>query len=153
LVAAVTEDRVLKQRHETRIACTLTEAFAALVDVVAKGRWGGTVIVLGTTVPQQGCTYAQQRGKVLRRGKVLACLRPVSITLQETLLDPPCCVKLRLHWRLEPTDTGACVLLDARYSLNGAAALRRRHWYERIHGHCARMLEALELRVADAQET
>ena len=66
----------------------------------------------------------QQRGKVLRRGKVLAVLRPVSITLQETLLDPPCCVTLRLHWRLEPTDDGACVLLDARYSLNGAATLR-----------------------------
>jgi hypothetical protein len=50
-------------------------------------------------------------------------------------------------------DDGTCVLLDARYSLNGAAALRRRHWYERIHGHCARMLTALELRASQAQET
>jgi hypothetical protein len=144
---------VLKQRHETRLACALTEAFAALVDVAAKGRWGGAALVLGTAVPQPGCRYEQQRGKVLRRGKVLACLRPVSITLQETLFDPPCCVHLRLHWRLEPTDSGACVLLDARYSLNGAAALRRRHWYERIHGHCARMLCALESRVVQAEET
>jgi hypothetical protein len=47
----------------------------------------------------------------------------------------------------------ACVLLDARYSLNGAAAFRRRHWYERIHGHCARMLGALEARVRQAEET
>jgi hypothetical protein len=61
-------------------------------------------------------------------------------------------VKLRLHWRLEPVDEGSCVLLDARYSLNGAAALRRRHWYERISGHCARMLSALERQVL-AQET
>jgi hypothetical protein len=143
---------VLKQRHEAKLPCTMTAAFAALVDVVAKGRWGGAAIVLGTALPQPGCQYAQQRGKVLRRGKVLACLRPVSITLQETLLDPPCCVKLRLHWRLEPVDTGSCVLLDARYSLNGAAALRRRHWFERIHGHCARMLSALERRVL-AEET
>jgi hypothetical protein len=35
------------------------------------------------------------------------------------------------------------VLLDARYSLNGAASLRRRHWHERIHGHCARMVAAV----------
>ena len=133
--------------------CKLTDAFAAIVDVAAKGRWGGNAIVLGTMLPPSGCVYEQQRGKVLRRGKVLACLRPVSITLQETLLDPPCCVKLRLHWRLEPTDDGACVLLDARYSLNGAAVLRRRHWYERIHGHCARMLNALESHVPQAEET
>jgi hypothetical protein len=144
---------VLKQRHELQLGCTLTDAFAALVDVVAKGRWAGTALVLGTAQPQPGCRYEQQRGKVLRRGKVLACLRPVSITLQETLLDPPCCVNLRLHWRLEPMEMGACVLLDARYSLNGAAALRRRHWYERIHGHCARMLGALESRIKQPEET
>jgi hypothetical protein len=144
---------VLKQRHETRVACALTDAFAALVDVVGRGRWGGTTLTLGAPAPPPGCRYEQQRGKVLRRGKVLACLRPVSMTLQETLFDPPCCVQLRLHWRLEPTDAGACVLLDARYSLNGAAALRRRHWYERIHGHCARMLAALESRVVQAEET
>lgn len=144
---------MLKQRHETQVACTLTDAFGALVEVAAKGRWGGASAVLGSAQPQPGFRYEQQRGNVLRRGKVLACLRPVSITLQETLLDPPCCVKLRLHWRLEPTETGACVLLDARYSLNGAAALRRRHWYERIHAHCARMLGALESRVVQAQET
>jgi hypothetical protein len=142
---------VRRQRHEAQLECALTEAFAALVDVAGKGRWGGGTF--GVAVPQSGCRYEQQRGKVLRRGKVLACLRPVSITLQETLFDPPCCVQLRLHWRLEPTEAGACVLLDARYSLNGAAALRGRHWYERIHGHCARMLCALQVRVLQAQET
>jgi hypothetical protein len=144
---------VRKQRHEKQLGCALTDAYAALVDVVAKGRWGGSALVTGTALPDVGSCYEQQRGKVLRRGKVLALLRPVSITLQETLLDPPCCVKLRLHWRLEPKDEGACVLLDARYSLNGAAAFRRRHWYERIHGHCARMLGALEARIAEGQET
>ena len=142
-----------KQRHEIEVGCALTEAFAALVAVVAKGRWGGAAILLGTAQPQPGVHYTQQRGKVLRRGQVLACLRPVSMTLKETLLDPPCCVELRLHWRLEPTDAGACVVLDARYSLNGAAALRRRHWHERIHGHCSRMLGALKSCSAQAEET
>ena len=144
---------MLKQRHEIEVGCALTDAFTALVDVVAKGRWGGSAPVLDTALPTPGRRYEAQRGKVLRRGKVLACLRPVSITLQETLLDPPCCVNLRLHWRIEPKDDGACVLLDARYSLNGAAALRRRHWYERIHGHCVRMLGALAARVAECEET
>jgi hypothetical protein len=144
---------VLRQRHEKQLGCALTDAFMALVDVVAKGRWGGSALVLGTALPSPGCRYQQQRGKVLRRGKVLACLKPVSMTLQETLLDPPCCVTLRLHWRIEPKEQGACVLLEARYSLNGAAAFRRRHWYERIHGHCARMLSALEARIAEAEET
>jgi hypothetical protein len=144
---------VQKQRHEVELRCALTAAFAALVAVVARGRWGGASMALDAAQPQPGSHYAQQRGKVLRRGKVLACLKPVSMTLKETLLDPPCCVELRLHWRLEPTDAGACVVLDARYSLNGAAALRRRHWYERIHGHCARMQGALASCVVDAEET
>jgi len=143
---------VLKQRHEKQLACPMTEAFAALVEVIGRGRWGGAALVDAATPPKPGCRYEQQRGKVLRRGKVLACLRPVSITLQEMLLDPPCCVQLRLHWRLEPVDDGSCVLLDARYLLNGAATLRRRHWQERISGHCARMLSALEQRVL-AEET
>lgn len=142
-----------KQHHETLLGCALTEAFAALVAVAAKGRWAGALLELDDGLPQPGRHYEQQRGKVLRRGKVLACLRPVSITLQETLLDPPCCVQLRLHWRLEPTEQGACVLLDARYSLNGAATLRRRHWDERIRGHCTRLLGALNSSVRQAKET
>lgn len=141
-----------KQRHEIELGCALTAAFAALVAVVAKGRWSAG-IALEAAQPHTGCRYSQQRGKVLRRGQVLACLKPVSMTLKETLLDPPCCVELRLHWRLEPTDAGACVVLDARYSLNGAAALRRRHWHERIHGHCARMQDALKSCVVEAKET
>ena len=141
------------QRHEARFAQPLTAVFTAMIDVAARGRWGGGAIVAGTPSSRAGCQYAQQRGKVLRRGKVLECLRPVSLTVQETLLDPPCCVSLRLHWRIEPKEDGACVLLDARYSLNGAAALRRRHWYERIHGHCVRMLGALAARVSQYEET
>lgn len=144
-----------KQRHEIELGCTLTVAFAALLGVVAKGRWAapGLGLEAAQPQPQPGCRYSQQRGQVLRRGKVLACLKPVSMTLKETLLDPPCCVELRLHWRLEPTDLGACVVLDARYSLNGAAALRRRHWYERIHGHCTRMQGALKSCIIEAEET
>ena len=141
-----------KQRHERRLACHMTEAFTALVEVVGHGRWGGTPLAGEAPPLKPGCRYEQQRGTVLRRGKVLACLRPVSITLQEVLLDPPCCVQLRLHWRLEPVNDGSCVLLDVRYLLNGAATFRRRHWRERISSHCTRMLGALEQRVL-AKET
>jgi hypothetical protein len=136
-----------------QLACPITSAFGAVVEVVAHGRWAGVEIAPATAQPRAGCQYAQQRGKVFRRGKVLECLRPVSITLQETLLDPPCCVKLRLHWRVEPVDAGSHVLLDARYSLNGAAALRSKHWHGRIHAHCSRMLGALGRRIAVTEET
>ena len=88
---------------------------------------------------------------MLRRGKVLECLRPVKLTLEETLLDRPCRVQLRLKWRVEPLETSSCVLLEASYTLNGAASLRRRHWDECIHGHCVRMLGALRPQIAAAQ--
>jgi hypothetical protein len=60
-------------------------------------------------------------------------------------------VKLRLHWRLEPLDAGSCVLLEVRYSLNGAASLRRRHWNERLHAHCARMLGTLRRHLTELE--
>jgi hypothetical protein len=140
-----------RQRHEIRLDAPITAAFAALVDVAARGRWGAARLVLDAPRPRAGCEYAQQRGSVFRRGKVLECLRPVSIKLEETLLDPPCCVKLRLHWRLEPLDLGSWVLLEARYALRGASVLRPRHWHERIHGHCSRMLGALAPQIAAAE--
>ena len=140
-----------RQRHETRLDAPITHVFAALIDVVARGRWGAAQVVLNAPQPRPGCEYAQQRRTVFRRGKVLECLRPVKLTLEETLLDRPCRVKLRLQWRLEPLDSGSCVLLEAKYSLNGAATLRRGHWRERIHGHCARMLGALAPQIAAAR--
>jgi hypothetical protein len=144
---------VPKQRHEMEFTSAMADVFGALLAVAARGRWA-TALVVGLSAPRSGCEYAQQRGKVLRRGKVLECLRPVSLTLQETLLDPPCCVRLRLHWRVEPVEGGSNVLLDARYALNGAATLRRRHWHERIQGHCHRMLVAIERQVSEvAKET
>jgi uncharacterized protein YndB with AHSA1/START domain len=142
---------VPRQRHETRIDAPITHVFAALVDVVARGRWGGAQIVPGTPRPRPGCEYAQQRRTVFGRGRVVECLKPVRLALEETLLDRPCRVKLRLQWRLEPLEEGSCVLLEAKYSLNGAALLRRRHWHERIHGHCARMLGALVPQIAAAR--
>jgi len=140
-----------RQRHETRLEAPITSVFSALIDVVARGRWGAARIVLDAPQPRPGCEYAQQRRTVLRRGKVLECLRPVKLTLEETLLDRPCRVQLRLKWRLEPLETTSCVLLEASYTLNGAASLRRRHWDERIHGHCSRMLGLLRPQLAAAQ--
>ncbi|HEX5419635.1 MAG TPA: hypothetical protein VFY39_06525, partial [Gammaproteobacteria bacterium] len=81
------------------------------------------------------------------------CIPPVSITLSETLLDAPCCVRLRLRWKLEPMDFVSFLRLDASFDLKGAAALRRRHWTERVNGHCTRMIAALEaVLAAQAQE-
>lgn len=140
-----------RQRHETRLEAPITSVFAALIDVVARGRWGGARTILDSPQPRPGCEYAQQRRSVLRRGKVLECLRPVTLTLEETLLDRPCRVTLRLKWRLEPLESSSCVLLEAKYSLNGAASLRRKHWDEQIHAHCARMLAALRPQLAAAQ--
>jgi hypothetical protein len=143
------EDERLKQRHDARFAAPLAQVFAALVEAAARGRWANPLAPLDAA-PRAGLDYAQQRGKVLRRGRVLECLRPLSLKLDETLLDPPCCVRLKLHWRLEPLDSGSHLLLDARYTLNGAATLRRKHWGERIHGHCARMHEAIAKLLARA---
>src|SRR5690606_16985980 len=128
--------------------------FAASIIAAARGRWGQHAAPdQPVPLPSSGCLYVQMRGSVLRRGKVVEVLRPVALTLQETLLDPPCCVRLKLRWRLEPLDDGSLARLDARYTLNGAATLRARHWRGRIEAHCRRMLEATRVHVVRLLES
>lgn len=135
---------MLRQHHETELDRPMAESFNALVNVVARGRWAAKLsLEPPETLPRSGMCYEQQRGSVLRRGRVIECIRPVSITLHETLLDPPCRVELRLRWRLEPVEAGSRLRLDASFELNGAASFRKRHWSSRIRGHCSRMIEAL----------
>ena len=139
-----------RQHHETLLERPMAEIFAALVGIVGHGRWGGNGLLgAGGGALPPGTRYEQQRGSVLRRGRVVECIRPVSITVQETLLDPPCRVELKLRWRLEPGDAGSRLRLDAVYKLVGAAAFRKEHWDRRIRAHCSRMLASLEAALAE----
>ncbi|MFO7285782.1 MAG: hypothetical protein LOD94_00705 [Gammaproteobacteria bacterium] len=142
-----------RQHHETLLDRPMAEIFSALVGVVGHGRWGGGLLGAGGDVLPAGTRYEQQRGSVLRRGRVVECIRPVSITLQETLLDPPCRVELKLRWRLEPGEAGSRLRLEASYKLGGAATFRKEHWDRCIRAHCSRMLAKLEASLAeDAQD-
>ena len=140
---------MLRQRHEAQVERPMTETFAALVNVVGRGRWTRQLLLdPADALPRHGTCYEQQRGSVLRRGRVVECIRPVSITLHETLLDPPCRVELKLRWRLEPVESGSLLRLEASFELNGAASFRKRHWNGRIRAHCGRMIAALKASLA-----
>ncbi len=144
---------MLRQRHEARVSAPITDVFAALVKTLARNRWGSADWLADPDgLPKVGQLYAQQRGSVTRRGRVVECLRPVVLTLYESLLDPPCRVRLRLGWRLEPLDEDALVLLEASYELNGPAYLNRRHWDREIRSHCRKLLKALIVRMEDMRE-
>lgn len=140
------------QRHEARNAAPVTAVFASVLQVLARRRWASEPWFDGEdTPPPVGRRYVYRDGALVRRGRVVECARPVLLTLHERLIDPPCRVSLRLRWRLEPLDGGTSVLLDARYELNGPANLNRRHWRQQIHGHCGRLLMAVQTRLVDAQ--
>ena len=96
-----------RQRFEARHAAPITDVFTALAAMLARSRWASDRL-LGEpdALPRVGQLYVQRRGGVVRRGRVVECLRPVILTLHESLLDPPCRVRLRLRWRLEPIDDG-----------------------------------------------
>jgi hypothetical protein len=145
---------MLRQRHEAQLPWPITAVFVALVDVLGHGRWGaGLSLALpgeAKSAPAVGARYAQLRGRVLRRGRVVESLRPVAFTLQESLIDPPCRVRLRLRWRLEPLDDGSFVRLDVRFELCGAAPLRKRHWNAQIAAYCERTMTRLRARLEAA---
>jgi hypothetical protein len=152
---AVREDYVSRQRHEARYSRPMLEVFAALNKVLAKHRWGSGDPGEEQYQARIGCRYERQSRSVLRRGRVLEVIRPLSLTLYETLHDPPCRVRLQLRWRLHPLESGSLLRLVLRYQLNGAATLRQRHWDGRLHAHCERVLSfvAAELQVAEATAT
>jgi hypothetical protein len=129
------------QRHETEFAEPIDVVFLALNGALAKRRWAQEPpLEPATPVPKVGCRYASRRNGVLRRGRVMECLRPVVLTLYESLVDSPCCVRLQLRWRVEPVGGRSSLRLHVRYQLNAAAALRRRHWARQIEAHCQRLL-------------
>lgn len=141
---------MFRQRHEARLAAPITDVFSALVKMLTTSRWAsGDWLAEPGGLPHIGQLYVQRRGSVIRRGRVVECLRPVVLTLYESLFDPPCRVWLRLRWRLEPLDSGSLVLLDAGYELNGPAYLNRRHWHSEIEGHCGKLLRALTVRLTE----
>ncbi len=143
-----------KQCHEAQFAEPMTLVFASLIRALARHRWAESLDYGDALpIPGVGCRYANRRDNVLRLGRVLECLRPVSLTLYETLLDAPCRVRLELRWRLEPTEHGCLLRLRVRYELNGAAQFRRRHWNGRIHAHCTRMLDFVRAAVRRAHES
>jgi hypothetical protein len=120
----------------------MNDVFLALNRVLAKRRWGALDRLGGEDLqPKPGCRYARHSRSVLRRGRVLEVIRPVSLTLYETLYDPPCRVRLQLRWRLHPIETGSLLHLTLSFQLNSAASLRQRHWQTRLHAHCVRTLQ------------
>ncbi len=132
-----------RQHQEAQSERPIAEAFAALVAVLARGRWDQQSLVGTPERLPVGIRYVQQRrGRVLRTGRIIECIRPVSITLHETLDDSPCRVELKLRWRLEPTDSGSRLHLTTHYALKGAAPLRPQHWDTRIRAHCGRVIDA-----------
>ena len=110
---------MLRQRHEATLAAPMTKVFSALVQMLARSRWASDERLAGAgRLPRVGQTYVQRRGSVIRRGRVVECLRPVVLTLYESLFDPPCRVRLRLRWRrgLRTARIGFTVSTAARRS-------------------------------------
>lgn len=141
-----------RQAHHARFEASLDTVFSALLVALARRRWAeGRVGAAFDSAPRAGTQYVNERGSLVRRGRVIECLRPVSLTLYETLFDTPCRVRLKLRWRLEPIDAGCLLRLEVRYVLNTAAGLRRSHWGRQIREHGARMLVFVHRELARAR--
>ena len=141
---------MLRQRHEVTLAAPITQVFSALLRMLARSRWNpDQTLVEPEPLPRVGQVYVQRRGSVIRRGRVVECLRPVLVTLYESLFDAPCRARLRMRWRLEPLDAESRVLLNVSYELNSPAYLTRRHWAREIDAHCSKLMKALEIRLSE----
>ncbi len=144
---------MLKQRHQAKSTSPMGAVFAVLLRVLGRSRWASEPsFVAPDEPPRAGFAYVRRRESFTRRGRVVECLPPVALTLYESIIDRPCQVRLRLRWRLEPSDMGCLILLDAGYQLNGAAYLNRRYWRAQISMHCVNLLRAVEAGLEAARD-
>jgi hypothetical protein len=141
---------VFRLRHEASFEAPVTVVYKALLTVLARRRWAHEPWFDARRHPSVGQRYAMRNGPVVRHGRVVECLRPVLLTLHETLFDPPCRVQMRLRSRLEPLDLVTVLRLDTRYELNRPATLNRRRWREEIDAHCRRLQQATDAALLDA---
>jgi len=143
---------VFRLRHDASFEAPVASVYQALLAVLARRRWAGESWYDHERRPLVGGQYVMRNGPVVRRGRVVECLHPVLLTLYETLFDPPCRVRLRLRWRLEPTDAGTALRLDTSYELNRPANLNRKRWSAEIDAHCARLHVATAAVLSDAAD-
>jgi hypothetical protein len=142
-----------RQDHEARYPDSMHAVFMALNRILGKHRWAMTGgLGDADALPRAGCRYARNRKSVLRQGRVLEVIRPVSFTLHETLYDPPCRVRLQLRFRIHALARESMLHLVLSYQLNGAASMRSRHWHGRLHEHCARMLRFVAAELARSRQ-
>jgi hypothetical protein len=130
---------------------TLVDVFNALCRTLAFRRWPREPEDAGSGLPPAGAGYRCHAGAVHRTGRVVEIMRPIGLTLQEVLDDPPCRVSLIMRWRVDPTAQGCRIRLSARYRLNRAATLRAGHWRRRLAAHFRRQLKFLDANLERAR--
>ena len=141
---------MFRLRHEASFDAPIATVYDSLLTVLARRRWAGEAWFAVDRRPSVGQQYVVRNGAVVRRGRVVECLYPVLLTLQEILFDPPCRVRVRLRWRFEPTDAATALRLDTSCELNRPASLNRKRWQAEIDAHCARLHVATAAALDDA---
>ena len=136
-------------RFERAFSEPITVVFVELMRMLALRRWDPAANVAEEfELPRAGTRYTRQTDTALREGRVIEVIRPVSVSLRETLHDPPCRVQLRQRWRIDALDSGTLLRLVLRYELNQPAALRSPHWRHRLRVHCEKMLGFVDANLA-----
>jgi hypothetical protein len=138
-------------RFERAFSEPITVVFAELVRMLALRRWDPTANATEAfEFPRAGRRYSRQTDTALREGRVVEIIRPVSLTLHETLHDPPCRVRLRQRWRIDAVEAGTLLRLALRYELNQPASLRSQHWRRRLRLHSEKMLGFVDINLRRA---
>jgi hypothetical protein len=118
-----------EHRMEARFDASMASVFTALVLTLAQGRWSvGDEDRAGVGLPRDGMRFSYRHAHRLFSGKVLECLRPVSMTLHERYDGPAATVHARQRWRLVPLDGATLLRADLRVEPNSLARLQLRYW-------------------------
>ena len=131
LYSDVREDAMRVQKLAARYEHSISTVFAALAMELGRERWLQRQDK-ELRLPQAGLEFGYRRRQRCCTGKVLECLRPVSIILVERHQGPAGCIIARQRWRVEPLDAFTRLRCELQIQTNRFARLQQRFWHRHL---------------------
>jgi hypothetical protein len=129
---------------ETFFDAPMSVVFAALIAELARGRWAAGDSASGSgLLPRPGLRFSYRQGRRLVTGRVLECLRPVSLVIVENSRGAAGSVVIRQRWRVDHRDSTSRLDTELKFDAHRLARLQlgscESHYIAAARGVCARL--------------
>jgi hypothetical protein len=125
---------------------SMSAVFTALALELGRERWLQNRDS-DVRLPRAGLEFGYRRRQRCCTGKVLECLRPVSLILLERYQGPAGCIVARQRWRIDPLESATRLRCELQIETNRFARLQQRFWHQHFRILAQRTCHEIALRL------